>query len=178
GLAGIYRTLIFIRSILDLALNVTALDCLDGAAQSLDLCEIALGMLFKLIGEILDVIGAGTRINCLRCPRFISNDLLGPQCDPRGFLSGQCQRLIEAVGVKRLGSPKHCCQSLNCGANDVIFGLLCGQGGTGGLSVKAQHPGARTLRAESLPHNTRPHTTSSTEFRDLFQKLIVSVEEK
>src|SRR5437667_10544736 len=44
--------------------------------------------------------------------------------------------------------------------------------------MKPKHLRTRIARGESIPHDPSPQSASSAEFRDLFQKLIVRVEEE
>ncbi len=74
--------------------------------------------------------------------------------------------------------PKDSSQGLEGNAGDVVFGLLGGEGGAGGLGVEAQHPGARVLSAKALAHDLCPHATGGAELGDLFQEIVVAVEEE
>ena len=109
---------------------------------------------------------------------FEGDDLLGAQGDARGLLGGQGERFVVGVGVERLGAAQDGGHGLDGGADDVVFRLLGGEGGAGGLGVEAQHPRARIFRVEVLAHDARPHAARGAELGDLFEKIVVRVEEE
>src|SRR5438309_274059 len=80
--------------------------------------------------------------------------------------------------MQGLSPAEHGRHRLNRRAHDVVLWLLCGQCRTAGLSVETQHPGSRIPRLEVLAHDPRPHSSRSTELRNFFQKVAVSVEEE
>ena len=47
-----------------------------------------------------DEIRAAQRIDGIGDTRFICEDLLRAQCNPRRILGGQCQRFVKAIGVQ------------------------------------------------------------------------------
>ena len=64
------------------------------------------------------------------------------------------------------------------GADDVVIGLLRGQGHARGLRVEAQLPRALVLRPEAIPHHFRPDFARGTELRDLLEEIAVRIEEE
>ena len=88
-------------------------------------------------------------------PDLVGDDLLGAQGDGDGFLAGQGQRLVHAVGVQALRAAQHRRQRLDGHAHDVVFGLLGGERCAGGLGVGAQQPGAGILGAITSPASLR-----------------------
>ena len=117
-------------------------------------------------------VGTGKRVDRVRHAGFVGDDLLRAQSDARGLFGGQGERFVEGVGVQRLRSAEHRRQRLQRGADDVVLGLLRGEGRSGGLRVEAQHPGFRAPGAEVLAHNVRPHAAGSAEFRYLLEEVL------
>ena len=109
-LLAIDLLLVFICRILDFLLHVAAFEGFDHATQSFNLSQIVGGAGFNFIGQGLDVVGAGQRVNGLGDPGLISDDLLGTQRDAGGLLGRQRERLIvrnwcEATGCRRAPRP-------------------------------------------------------------------------
>ena len=80
---------------------------------------------------------------------FVGDDLLRAQSDQRGVFGGQRQGFVQGIGVQRLAAAEHGGERLNGDAHDIVFGLLRGEGGAGGLRVKAQQQRARVFARES-----------------------------
>ena len=117
-------------------MHVAALDVPQHPAQSNDFFQVPVSVCLDLVGQRLQVVGAGNRIDGLRHARFIGNDLLGAQRHTRRLLGGECQRLIKRIGVQRLRPTQHCSQRLQSGAHNIVLRLLSGQRGTRGLRVE------------------------------------------
>src|SRR3954467_2001648 len=98
--------------------------------------------------------------------------------DLGGLLGGQRERLVEAVGVQRLGAAADRGEALQRHARDVVLRLLGGQRHAAGLRVEAEHERARVLRVEALLHRVRPHVARGAELRDLLEDVVVAVEEE
>jgi len=60
----------------------------------------------------------------------------------------------------------------------LLSGLLGGQGAAGGLGVEAQHLGLGVLGPEALFHDLAPYTASGAELGDLFEQVVMGVEEE
>ena len=91
-----------------------------------------------LVGQRLDEVGAGEGIDGVGDARLVGEDLLRAQRDLRRALGGQRQRLVEAVGVQRLGAAADGGEALQRDAHDVVLRLLGGQRHAAGLRVEAQ----------------------------------------
>ena len=96
-----------------------------------------------------DGVGAGHGIDGVGDAGFVGDDLLRAQSQQRGLLGGQRQGFVEGVGVQRLAAAQHGGQRLDGDAHDVVFRLLRGERGAGGLSVKAQHHATAGLARRS-----------------------------
>ena len=51
----------------------------DGATPGLDVCHQVIGTALQLVGQALDVVRAGQRIDGVRDPGLVGDDLHGPQ---------------------------------------------------------------------------------------------------
>jgi hypothetical protein len=78
------------------------------------------------VGEILDVIRAGPRIDRAADAGFLLEIELGVARDAGREIGGQRQRLVERVGVQRLRLAAGGGQRLKAGAGDVVEGILGG----------------------------------------------------
>jgi len=107
---------------------------------------------------------------------LVRQDLLGAKREANAVLGGQPQRFVHAVGVQRLGSPKHRRERLDGHANGVVVRLLSCQGGAGGLCMEAQGPGPGVPGVETLAGYSSPEAPGGAEFSNLFQKVVVCVE--
>src|SRR5271167_5174414 len=80
--------------------------------------------------------------------------------------------------MQGLRATQNCRQSLVCRAYDIVIGLLGRKRRTGSLRVETQHQRAWVLRMEAFAHNVRPHATSSPELGDLFEEVVMAIEEE
>ena len=94
------------------------------------------------MGQALDVIAAAQRIDDMRDAGLLGEDQLGVAGDPRRGRGRQGQRLVEGIGVQRLGAAEHRGQRLECRADDVVVRVLLGEADAGGLAMRAQARGS------------------------------------
>src|SRR6267154_94920 len=80
--------------------------------------------------------------------------------------------------MQRLRAAHNRRKRLHSGSDDVVVGLLSGERATGRLRVEAKSRGARQFRSESLGHRLVPDAARGTVFRNLFEEIVVRVEEK
>src|ERR1019366_10024803 len=80
--------------------------------------------------------------------------------------------------MQRLSSAKHRGEGLKRHPSDVVVRLLCGEGNTRSLSVEAHQPRALVLRTETVLHQAVPDFPRRTILCDLFEEIVVRVEEK
>ena len=69
-------------------------------------------------------------------------------------------------------------QSLQRHTHDVVFRLLRGERGASGLRVETQLPTGWLLRLETFAHDPCPHAARGAELGDLFEQVVVRVEEE
>ena len=106
---------------------------------------------FDLVGQRLDEVGAGEGVDGVGGAGLVGEHLLGAQGDPGRALGRQRQRLVEAVGVQRLGAAADGGEALQGDADDVDLGLLGLQRDAAGLGVEADLHRVRVLAPRSAP---------------------------
>ena len=131
-----------------------------------------------LVGESFDDVRAADRIDRVGDAGFRRDDLLRPQRGPRRVLGRQPQRFVAAVAVQRLRAAEDGRHRLQRDAHDVVVRLLRGQRAAGGLRVEAQLLRPGIGRAEAIAHDARPQPPRRAELRDLFEEVVVRVEEE
>ena len=140
------RLLEAVRRLGDLPLREAFLDRLDHAAEAVDGVEVLPGAALHVERQPLDEVRAAERIDDAGDAALVGDHLLRPQRQRRRLLGRQRQRLVERVGVQRVGAAEHRRQRLQGGADDVVVRLLRRQRDAGGLGVEAQLPGALVSR--------------------------------
>ena len=77
-----------------------------------------------LVGQRLDVVAAAERIDHVGEVRFLAQDVLRGDRDPRAELGRARQRLVVRVGVQRLQAAEDAGHRLHRDARDVVERLL------------------------------------------------------
>ena len=167
-----------VRALGDLPLRKAALDRLDHAAHAVDRVEVRERAVLHVLRQLLDEIRPAQRIDDVRDAAFVRDDLLRPERERRGFGGRQRERLVERVGVQRVGAAEHGRQRLQRGAHDVVVRLLRGERHAGGLAVEPQLPRALVLRAEAVAHGLGPDLPRGAILGDLLEEVAVRVEEE
>ena len=162
----------------DLGLEEAFVDGGQHAAQLLDAAEVSVDLSLDAVRLGFDEEGAAQRVDGVGYARLFGDDLLGTQGDGDGVLGGQGQGFVHTVGMQGLGAAQHSGQGLEGDAHDIVLGLLGGERDPGGLGVEAHQPGARVLGAEGLTHLTGPDAAGGAVFGDLFEEVVVGVEEE
>src|SRR5260370_2678133 len=108
---------------------------------------------------------------------FMGDDLMGAQGDERGVFRGTRESFIKGVGVQGLAAAENGSERLNSDADDVVLRLLRGKGGAGSLHMEAQKQRAWIARAEALAHDAGPQAARGAVLGDLFEQILMSVEE-
>ena len=103
----------------------------------------------QVVGEPLDVVAAAPRVDHLGGAGLLLQQQLGVAGDPGGEVGGQRERLVQGVGVQRLGVALGGGHRLDAGADDVVVDVLRGQRPARGLAVRAQRQRLRVLRART-----------------------------
>ena len=115
-LAGIDARLGLGRGLLDAQLRNAGLDRLGHAAELLDLLDVAPGLARKLLRQPLDIERAAPGIDDAGGAAFLLQHDLGVAGDAGGEVGRQRQRLVERVGVQRLGVALRRRHRLDAGA--------------------------------------------------------------
>ncbi len=127
--------------LLDPQLGDAGVDGLGHAAGRLHLLDVLPGAPGQVVGEPLDVGAAAPRVDHPAGARLLLEQQLGVAGDAGGEVGGQRQRLVERVGVQRLGVALGRGHRLDAGAGDVVEDVLRGQRPAGGLRMGAQGQG-------------------------------------
>ena len=165
------------RALLDAQLGHAGGDGLGHASQLLDLLDEGPRLGGQVVGQLLDVVAAGERVDDVGHAGLLGQDELGVAGDLGGEVGGQAQGLVEGVGVQALGAAQHGRQGLVRGAHDVVVGVLLGQGDARGLAVRAQHQRLLVLRVEAF-HHPGPEQAGGPQLRHLHEQVHADGEEE
>ena len=178
SVAGVDGDLRQVRGFLDLALDKPGLDRRERAAHAGNRLEQRLGAALDAVGQRFDDVRAADGVHRVGDAGFGRDDLLRPQGDSRGLLARQRQRLVSPIAVQRLRSPEDRGERLQRHAHDVVVRLLRRQRAASGLRVEAELLSLGLGRAEAVAHDARPQPSGRAELGDLFEKVVVRVEEE
>ena len=142
-----------------------------------DLGDVCAGPLRELVGQPLHVVGATPRVDRADGAGLLLKQQLGVARDPGGEVGGQRQRLVEGIGVQRLGVPLGGGHRLDAGAGDVVERVLRGQRPPGGLRMGAQRQRFRVPGPESTDELT-PQQTAGAKFGHLHEEVHPDAPEK
>ena len=177
-LAGFDLALPIEGDVLDLSLDPLILDGLSHPAALVDLLEQLERLGLEVVGQALDVVRTGERVDRVGCAGLVGEDLLGPKRRPDRLLGREAERFVLPVGVEALGAPEYRGERLVGDADDVVFDLLGRQRRARGLGVELQLLGGRLLGVEAFLHQLVPHPAGGPELRDLLQDVVMGVEEE
>ena len=124
--------------LLDTGLGHTGLDRFGHAAQFLNLADMVPGAGRQLLGQTLDIIAAAPGVDDLGGAALLLQDQLRVAGDAGREVGRQRQRLVQSVGVQRLGMALCRGHRLNASAGDVVEHILGGQRPARGLTMGAQ----------------------------------------
>ena len=158
------------RRLFDPQLGHSCRNSLGHAAHCLDLLDQGPGLLGKLMGQAFDIVTTRQRIDHVGDSGFLLQDQLRVARDPGGEFGGQGNRLVQRVGVQRLGAPQHGRHRLIGGADHVVIGILLLQTHAGGLAMGSQHRGLRVLRLE-LGHDAVPQQPCRAQLGRLHEEI-------
>src|SRR5206468_3845706 len=159
-------------------LRKTFLNGFDHAAHRVDLLKVIQRACFHLVSERLNEIRTTERVDSVSDAGLFTDYLLRAQRNQRSSVSRQCEGFIVCISVQRLRTAKHARERLNCHANDIVQRLLDRQRDAGCLSVKAHLHCALVDGAKTIAHHSCPNSARGAVLRDLFEKIVVGVEEK
>ena len=123
---------------LDPQFRHAGLDRLRHAAEFFDLLDMAPGLGREIARQPLDIIGAAPGIDDAGGAAFLLQEQLRVARDPRREIGRQRQRLVERIGVQRLGMALGRRHRLDGGAHHVVVDVLRGQRPARGLAMRAQ----------------------------------------
>ena len=156
------------RSLLDTHLWQTCLDGLCHTAQLLDFLDVLPSLVIQLVGELLNIVRAGPRVDVLADLRLVLDVDLRVTSDTSREVCRQGDGFVEGVGVQRLGVTKHGSHSLDTGTTHIVEGILLCQRPTGRLRVCAESHRLGVLRTEAL-YNLGPQQAACTHLCDFHE---------
>ena len=177
-LPGFNGLLIAERGVVNLALLIAVLNRLDGSAQRVDPLDILDRLGLQFVGQGFDKIRTGQRVNGVRSPGLVGDDLLGTQRHPHRVFGRQGQGFVFGVGMQRVGPAQGRGQGLEGHADDIIVRLLGGQRRSCGLGMSAQHPRARVFGRKALLHDFGPQPPCGPELGHFLKEIIMYIEKE
>jgi hypothetical protein len=174
----LHCALVLVARLSNFFLRISPLDCFHHSTHLIELGEIIEGAVFHVERLLFDEITSAQRIDSLSDSGFKRNNLLRAECDSGRFFSGKRERLVVGVGVQGLGSAEDCRKCLQRDARDIILRLLRRQRDACRLRMKAHQATAFVFRAETFLHQPVPDFSRCPVFGDLFEEIVVCVEEK
>ncbi len=153
------------------------LDRARHAAEFLDLVDVAPGPRREIVREPFDIERTAPRIDHPRGAALPLQHDLGVAGDAGGEIGRQRQRLVERVGMQRLGAALRRRHRLDAGAGDIVEHVLRGERPAGGLAMGAQRERARVLRLELL-HQLRPQHPRGAQLGHLHKEVHADAEEE
>ena len=171
-------TLVAVGRVRDLALEESLFDGGDDAAQLLHAAEVIIRLLLHAVSLGFDEKAAAQRVDGVGHTRLFGDDLLGAQGNGHSMLGGQRQCFVEGVRMQGLCAAEDRGQRLDRHPDHIVLWLLGGQADPGRLRMKAQQPRARIGSLEGLAHLACPDAPGSAVFGDLFEEIVVGVEEE
>ena len=169
-LAGIDPRLRLGGGFLDPQFRHAGLDRLGHAAERFDFLDMAPGLGREIVGQPLDIIRAAPGIDDAVGAALLLQEQLRVARDPRREIGRQRQRLVERVGVQRLGMALRRRHRLDGGAHHVVEDVLRGQRPARGLAMRAQAQRARVFRIE-LRQQLRPQQPRGAHLRHFHEEI-------
>src|SRR3989339_809462 len=176
--AMVYLLLETISGIGDLELRVPLFNRRDHAAHVVDLGDVLPRLFLHLVGQGLNEVGAGERVDRVGDACFLGENLLGAQRDLDGVLGGEGQHLVEGIGMQRLRAAQHPGQRLDRRTDDIVVRLLGGKRAPRRLRVEAQPPGTRVFGMKAFLHHVGPYPPRRPHLAYLLEKVDVRVEKE
>ena len=105
-------------------LRHTGFDGFRHTAELLNLLDVLPSLVRKLVGEALNIVRTGPRVNMFAYLCLVLDVNLRVAGDARREVGRQGDGLVERVGVQALGVAEGGCHSLNAGTADVVERVL------------------------------------------------------
>ena len=140
--------------------------------------EVVERALLHIEGQPLHKIRSTQRVDGIGNARFIGQDLLRAQGDAGRIFRRQGEGFVKAVGMQALRAAQHRGQGLDRHPRDIVLGLLGGQRDACRLGMKPHTVGADIPGAKALGHQPVPDLARGPEFADLFEKIVMRIEEE
>eukprot|EP00756_Hemistasia_phaeocysticola_P038922 Hpha_TRINITY_DN16789_c0_g6::TRINITY_DN16789_c0_g6_i1::g.80399::m.80399 len=163
---------------LDTELRHTLHDALSHTALALDFIDDRHRLVHQLIGQRLHHVRPGPGVNHLSDSSLLLEDELSVTRELRTEGGGETHGLVEGVGVEGLRTPHHRRHRLRGGTDDIVVGLLLGEGPPTGLRVRAQQQRLVLLRVEVLLHQRCPQGPRGPKLGDLHVEVHTDTKEE
>lgn len=157
---------------------VSVFEGCDCASASVYFVDVVEGDLLEPVGEGFDVVRSCEGVDGVRDAGLVCEYLLGAKGYLRGFFGWEPEHFIAGVDVKRLCASEYGGERLDSGTDDVVFGLLRGEGNPCGLGVESQAAGTRVPGVEAVAHDRRPHAARGTKLGDFLEQVVLGGEEE
>ena len=168
----------FEGAFVDLVCLVSVFESCDSAAASVYFVDVVEGDPFELVGEGFDVVRSCEGVDGVGDAGFVCEYLLGAEGYLRGFFGWESEGFVAGVDVEGLCASEYGGECLDGGADDVVFGLLCGECDACGLGVESEAAGAGVVCVKSLSHDCGPHAACGAELGDFFEEVVLGCEEE
>ena len=143
---------------------------LGHTAQFLDLLDTLPSLVGDLVGEGFDVVGTCPGIHFAADVGFLLNVDLGVTGDTCREVRRQGDRLVQCVGVQRLGVAQSGAHRLDSRTCYVVERILLGERPARGLAMRTQGQRFRVLGVEFFD-DLRPEHTCRTHLGDLHEVI-------
>ena len=178
AVAGLYRLLVVVGGVLDVLLRIALFDCGHHSAEVVDFLDVGERAFFDFLREGFDRVASRERVDDVGDAGLVGDYLLRAERDADALVRRKREGFVKAVGVERLRAAADRGHRLDGDADDVVLRLLRGERAARRLGVEAEHLRARVGDAEALLHYARPDLARGAELRDLFEEVVVRVEEE
>ena len=147
-------------------------------AHFLNFVDQITGFCDQACRQALHIVAARQRVNDLGDTRFFLQDKLCVSSYPRREFAREGHRLVEGIGVQRLGATKPRSQRLDRGADDVVVRILLSKRDARRLTMGAQHQRLIILWLEAVTHQVRPQEPRRPKFSHFHKKVHPNAEEE
>mmetsp|Transcript_40575 Transcript_40575/g.96083 ORF Transcript_40575/g.96083 Transcript_40575/m.96083 type:complete len:549 (-) Transcript_40575:32-1678(-) len=165
-------------ALFDALLGHAGFDGLGHPAKGLHLLDHLQRLVVEVVGQGLHHVAPRPGVHNLGDAGLVLHDELGVARDACREVRGQRNRLVEGVGVERLGPAHDRGHALDRRAHDVVVRVLRLEGVAGGLGVGAEQERLLLLGVEVLLHHVRPEPPRRAQLRHLHVEVHADPEEE
>ncbi len=159
-------------------LDPPVFDRRDHPAIGVDLGHHLGDLLLHPVGMLFQKITAAQGVDCAGDPGFISDHLLCPHGQFGREFRRDLERLIERAGKDRLRPAEHGGHGFDSDSRNIVVRLRRHQRGAATHHAETEVLGLGVLHAVTLLHQTRPHSPTGAELRDLLEEVHMDIKEE